>query len=230
MKPCLPHHPFAVLFTISLMLFARPSAARITPTAIIPVAGEGEGQFTVFLPLVAQAGNAPAAGPALPTLAEFAASVTNGQSEVARGVYVAGTLALKIEQQPAGNSAYITSAPDTVSQFESAAYFGVTGLLAHNNLAGAKFFNLHLGQEINIVYGDGTYRTFRISAQHRFQALDPYNPNSNFVDLETGATLSALDVFNQMYTNADQVTFQTCIAQDGVASWGRLFVTATPVE
>ena len=80
------------------------------------------------------------------------------------------------------------------------------------------------------MYGDGTYRTFRISAQHRFQALDPNNPNSNFVDLETGATLSALDVFNQMYTNADQVTFQTCIAQDGVASWGRLFVTATPVE
>lgn len=224
MKPCLPRHLFAFLFSLSLTLFAQPL------TAIIPVAGEGEGQYTVFLPVLAQASGAPASSPTLPTLDEFTASVANGQAGVARGVYVMGTLALKIEQQPIGNPAYITSDSEAISQFQSAAYFGVTGLLAHNHLAGAQFFDLHVGQEIDIVYGDGSHRAYRITAQRRFQALDPYNPNSNFVDLETGATLSALDVFNQMYTGDDHVTFQTCIAQEGVASWGRLFVIATPIE
>ena len=224
MKPCFPRHLFAFLFSFSLTLLAQPLAA------ILPVAGAGEGQYTISLPFVAQGSLAPASGPTLPTLEAFTASVTNGQAGVAQGVYVTGTLALAIEQQPIGNAAYITSNPDTISQFQSAAYFGVTGLLAHNHLAGKKFFDLYLGQDIKIVYGDGSHHTYRITAQHRFQALSPYNPNSNFVDLETGTTLSALEVFNQMYTGADHVTFQTCIAQDGVASWGRLFVIATPIE
>jgi hypothetical protein len=214
----------AFLFILNLTGLMRPVAA------LIPVTAEGEGPYTIFLPMLVRGGQAPAASPALPTLAEFAASVTDGRAEVARGVYVTGTLALQIEQQPGGNPAYITSAPQAVSQFESAAYFGVTGLLAHNHLAGQQFFNLRLGQDITIVYGDGAYRTYRITAQNRFQALDPYNPNSNFVDLDSGATLSALDVFNQMYTGDTHVTFQTCIAQAGLASWGRLFIVATPVE
>jgi hypothetical protein len=222
MKPRL--HLLTFLFSAILALAARPIAA------LIPVAGEGSGPSTIFLPLVAQGGSAPASISTLPTLADFIASVADGQAGVARGVYVGGTLALTIEQQPSGDAAYITSSPDAVSQFQSAAYFGVTGLLAHNSLAGAQFFELGLGQEVQIVYGDGSIRAYRITAQHRFQALDPYNPNSNFVDLDTGATLSALEVFNQVYTGGDQVTFQTCIAQNGLSTWGRLFVIATPVE
>ena len=222
MKPHLPHHLFTFLFSVILTLVARPNAA------LIPVAGEGSSQPTIFLPLVAQGNASPAS--ALPTFNDFVASVTNGQADVARGVYVAGAMALTIEQQPQGNPAYITRTPEAVSQFQSAAYFGVTGLLAHNHLAGAQFFNLNVGQEVSIVYGDGSARAYRITAQHRFQALEPYNPNSNFVDLDTSATLSALDVFNQMYTGDDHVTLQTCIAQNGSASWGRLFVKATPIE
>ncbi len=224
MKSRLPRHLFTLLFSVILTLTARPL------TTLIPVAGEGDGHYTVFLPLVARESDAPASTPALPTFSEFVASVTDGQAGVARGVYVAGVLALAIEQQPDGNSAYITAALDAVSQFQSAAYFGVTGLLAHNHLAGAQFFNLGLEQEINLVYGDGSFRAYRITAQHRFQALDPYNSNSNFVDLDTGATFSALDVFNQMYTGGNHVTFQTCITQNGTPSWGRLFIIATPIE
>lgn len=224
MQPRLPRHPFVLLFALSLISFVRPLAA------IIPVAGEGQGQYTIFLPIATRNNQTSAPTPHLPAFEEFATSVVNGQPMVARGVYVTDTLALAIEQQPVGNAAYITYAPDEVTQFQSAAYFGVTGLLAHNHLAGAQFFNLDLDQEINIIYGDGAYRAYRITAQHRFQALDPNNPNSQFVDLETGATLSALEVFNQMYTSTDQVVFQTCIAQNGNASWGRLFVIATPIE
>ena len=224
MKPRLPHHFFTFLFSVLLALVARPIAA------IIPVAGEGSTQPKIFLPVVMQGNASPASTPTLPAFNEFVASVSDGQADVARGVYVAGALALPIEQQPAGNSAYITPAPEAVSQFQSAAYFGVTGLLAHNHLAGAQFFNLSIAEEVSIVYGDGSVRAYRITAQHRFQALDPYNPNSNFIDLDTGATLSALDVFNQMYTGDDHVTFQTCIAQNGLSSWGRLFVIATPIE
>lgn len=224
MKPRLPRLLFAFLFTLNLTVLTRPVAAPI------PVTGETDGQYTLFLPMIARGGQAPAAAPALPTLADFTAAVMDGQATVARGVYVTGTLALEIEQQPLGNPAYITSAPQAVSQFETAAYFGVTGLLAHNHLAGQQFFNLVLGQDISLVYGDGAVRTYRITAEHRFQALDPYNVNSSFVDLDTGTTLSALDLFNQMYTGDDRVTFQTCIAQNGVTSWGRLFVVATPID
>jgi hypothetical protein len=31
-----------------------------------------------------------------------------------------------------------------------------------------------------------------------------------------------------MYTGGDKVTFQTCLARDGVLAWGRYFVSATP--
>jgi hypothetical protein len=31
-----------------------------------------------------------------------------------------------------------------------------------------------------------------------------------------------------MYTGGDKVTFQTCLARDGVLAWGRYFVSAAP--
>jgi hypothetical protein len=157
------------------------------------------------------------------------ASVTDGEAHVERGVYVPGVLALAIQQQPAGDSAYIAAEPSVVTQFQSAAYFGVTGLLAHNTLAGAEFFSLSAGQVVRIVFGDGTFRAYQVSAVQRFQALDPSNASSDLVDLATGATWSVVEMFNQMYTGADHVTFQTCIVRDGSANWGRLFVTALPL-
>ncbi|HLE27668.1 MAG TPA: hypothetical protein VI793_06095 [Anaerolineales bacterium] len=183
-------------------------------------------QFQIFLPLVA-AGGAPVSEAKTPAYETFAASVADGQAGVVRGVYAADVLALRVEQQPADSPNYIDSDPEAATQFQTASFFGVTGLLAHNDLAGEKFFDLAEGQEVRIVYGDGATKRYSVTRIYRFQALDPYSPTTSFVDLGTGATLTTLDVFSMVYMGEDHVTFQTCIEENGNPSWGRLFVIAT---
>ena len=171
-----------------------------------------------------------AAAPATGAYDEFAASLRDGQAGVARGVYVPDVLALRVEQQPADDPTSVSPAPDVATQFQSAAAFGVTGLLAHNTSSGALFFSLASGQAVRIVYGDGATTPYRVTRIYRFQAVEPDNASSDLIDLSTGATLSPSAVFDLVYTGEDHVTFQTCIAQDGLSNWGRLFVIATPIN
>jgi len=183
--------------------------------------------FAAVLPAEAAApSNTPSAIPAFDT---FVKSVTDGSNGV-RGVYVSGLFALSVRQQPAGNAGYVSTAANTVTQFGMAANYGVTGLLAHNYLAGRSFSALVAGQEISVVYGDGSVKKYAVSGIYQFQALDPTNPSSDFVNLNTGARLTASNLFGQMYGGAGHLTFQTCIARDGNNSWGRLFIIATPIN
>jgi len=62
----------------------------------------------------------------------------------------------------------------------------------------------------------------------RYQALDPNNTSSKFVDLETNRLLSARDLFAKVYKRRGQVIFQTCIAAGQEPSWGRLFIVSEP--
>lgn len=164
----------------------------------------------------------------LPAFSDFIAAVTDGQAGVVRGVYVPGVMAYRVVQQPADNPGYVTPAEGVVTQFSVAAQYGTIGLLAHNLLAGENFVNLQTGQEVRTIYGDGTILNYTISSINRYQALDPYSTGSNFIDLNTGVTYTALEMFAMYYQGADHITFQTCILQDGNSSWGRLFITATP--
>ena len=167
---------------------------------------------------------------AIPTLDNFAATVKSGQPGQVVGVYVPKVLALRVAQQPANNPAYVTRTRDYATQFSLAAKYGTTALLAHNYLSGALFFNLSAGQEVDIIYGDGAIRRYRISTLRHFQALSPADLYSDFVDLDNGgAQLSTPDLFYQIYAGGDRVVFQTCIKAQGNASWGRLFVIATPI-
>jgi hypothetical protein len=128
------------------------------------------------------------------------------------------------------NPAYVSPMNGTVTQFQTATQYGTTGLLAHNYLSGSYFSKLTLGQEIDIVNGDGAIRRYVVTNIRRFQALNPSSPYSNFVDLENGgAQLSSTELFNQTYAGGNKVVFQTCINANGNWSWGRLFVTATPM-
>ena len=227
MKSQLTLKTLALLFSLifSAFLFAPPAVA-------MPVTGEAQSNYQIYLPLMvngATGGMTPAA-PQMPSSEAFIASVADGQAGVVRGVYVPGVLALPVRQQPADNPTYVSPEAGTATQFASAAALGVTGLLAHNYLAGAEFFKLAAGQDVQIVYGDGAVKLYRVTAIYRYQALDPYSPYSNFVDLSTGETKSVGEVFTQVYTGGDHVTFQTCIANNGNASWGRLFVIATLVN
>jgi hypothetical protein len=165
---------------------------------------------------------------AIPGFEKFVTAVSDGNASTVRGVYVPGVLALRVKQQPAGNAGYVSSAAGVATQFGMAAEMGTTGLLAHNFAAGKSYSNLAIGNEVKVVYGDGSVKTYIVSAIYQYQALDSNNPYGDLVDLSTGVQMPVADVFNAVYGGGDHVTFQTCIAKNGNASWGRLFVVATP--
>jgi hypothetical protein len=165
----------------------------------------------------------------IPSLNQFAALVENGQADVVRGAYVQNKLALNVVQQPANDAGYVSTDPANTTQFKTAASYDVIGLLAHNFIAGSLFYDLAAGDMVSIIYGDGTVKQYRIDAIQSYQALSPDDPHTDFIDLETGAPLNAYDLFARVYTGEHHVTFQTCIERDGNGSWGRLFVTATPI-
>ncbi|HLF01316.1 MAG TPA: hypothetical protein VI547_05035 [Anaerolineales bacterium] len=185
--------------------------------------------FTAVMPVEAAAPYGGRIGVrAFPSFEKFVSTVTNGQTGVVRGVYVSDVLALRVVQQPAGNAGFVSRNSNVATQFGMAADQGVTGLLAHNYLAGQTFFNLAVGQEVRIVYGNGAVKTYIISAVYQYQALEPANVYSDLVDLSNGLRVTVGDVFGAVYAGDDHVTFQTCIKRDGNASWGRLFVVAYP--
>lgn len=177
------------------------------------------------LPLAASA--APASDVAgIPDLTTFTASVINGNGKVLRGIHVEGIFAYPVVQQ--GYSMEVSRLPATLTQFGLASAYGVTGILAHDWLAGADFLQFRVGQKIHLVYGDGRIETYWVNRFYRYQATIPESVYSQFLDLETGKGTDAEGVFHKVYMGSGHVTFQTCIAKDGQLSWGRLFVIAEP--
>lgn len=162
---------------------------------------------------------------------KFSATVVNGNARQIVGIFAEDTFAFPIVQQPNGNAAYVSTLDSVVTQFSTASLYGSIGLVAHNNLAGARFSDLKVGDKLVLVYGDGTKLTYEISEVDQYQALSPYSPYSNFVDVkDASVTLSVSDMFMKIYNPDDRLILQTCIAKDGVDSWGRMFVVAEPVE
>jgi len=162
----------------------------------------------------------------LPSFDSFVQSVQDGQRNVLRGVYVPGEFALPVIQQPTNDWYYVSSASNQLTQYSMASDTGNIGLLAHNNLAGEWFDKLTPSQEVRLIYGDGNVEYFNVSEVIRFQALEPNDIYSDFLDLGTGTKITSSEVFNQVYRGERHVTFQTCIAANGNVSWGRLFVIA----
>lgn len=167
---------------------------------------------------------------ALPSFSAFSKTVRNDQPGTLRGVYVPEVLALPVVQQPAGNAGYVSSTDGEVTQFDLASQFGNVGLLAHNYLSGDLFTQLAVGQEVRLVYGDGSVEYFVITQVLQYQALQPNSPYSAFRALSSDEQLTAEQVFQKVYAGERHVTFQTCITRFGNASWGRLFVMAVPVD
>lgn len=162
-------------------------------------------------------------------LSSFIQSVSSGQKNVVTGIYADNALALGINQQPSGSPEYITSSNGQVTQFGLASAYGSLGLLAHNYLSGNDFFQLTDGQILTLVYGDGHTEAYKIQTINSFQALQPNSAYSDFIDLDSGDHLSASKLFNRMYNQDDTLVLQTCISNEGISTWGRLFIVATPV-
>lgn len=159
---------------------------------------------------------------------DFSRSVQNGQADVLTGVYVSNVMALPVVQQPYENAVFVSNNDNVVTQFRMASQFGIIGLLAHNHLSGSSFSQLAIGQEVRLVNGDGSVEYFVIAEVLRYQALQPTSPYSSFRNLDKDETLSAEEMFKQVYFGDRHVTFQTCIEAEGNPSWGRLFVIAIP--
>ena len=172
---------------------------------------------------------ASAEAPSLPTLDEFAVSLhaDNGLA----GIYSAGVFALPVVHQPSGNPAFVSSQPGVVTEFSMAKQYNTTGLLAHNMLAGAQFEHLTVGQTLILVYANGDRKTYQVTAIERYQALSPHNTRSDFISmLDSKTRLTAVDLFNRVYAPGDRLVLQTCIANQGEVSWGRMFIIAVPVS
>jgi hypothetical protein len=222
----------ALLAAVSL-LAARPALAE---GGSGPAAGQrGTKVWAAYVPNPQPAVIVPGVNPTIPTfirseLAVFARTVRDGQAGVLRGLYVHDVLALRVVHQPATAAFYVDLTPGTATQYDAASAYGVTGLLADNVASGVLFYDLQPGQTVNLIYGDGAIRRYVVTALDQFQALSPTDPYSDFLNLTTGERVPATTLFAQMYAGGDKVTLQTCIAQDGVMSWGRLFVTAVPAH
>jgi len=171
-----------------------------------------------------------AQGENIPAFYNFVVAVTDGQAKIVRGVYVPGTLALRVMQQPAGDPSLVLNINGVATQFSSAAQNQVIGLLAHNDLGGAAFSRLSLGQEVRIIYGNGQVKYYRINRLARFQAVQAGSDAGKYVDLISKVTYTAQNIFKMFYTGETHVTLQTCITLAGNSSWGRLFVIADPVS
>ena len=165
---------------------------------------------------------------AIPGFQDFYDPIQNGEVGTLRGVYVPNVLALPIVQQPANKPYYVSSQDGEVTQFSAVSRYGNIGLLAHNNLSGKSFSRLSVGQEVELIYGDGKIEKFVVTEVLRFQALQPDSQQSSFLNLDHPETLSASQMFNRVYTGSHHLIFQTCIDAYGNGSWGRLFILAIP--
>jgi hypothetical protein len=166
----------------------------------------------------------------LPSLSEFAAGVRKPDASGLTGIYADGLFAFPVVQQPQGNAAYVSNQPGVLTSFSMASQYQTTGLLAHNTMAGADFEYLHVGQSLTLIYADGKMDSFQVVSIERYQALSPNSPYSEFINqsIPGASRLSATELFNHIYAPSQRLILQTCIAAEGIASWGRLFIIAIP--
>jgi hypothetical protein len=162
-------------------------------------------------------------------LLQFVSQIVDGDYQSLRGVYVDSILALPVIQQPQGNFMFVAEEMGIITQFQSAAKHGVTGLLAHNYLSGDLFFSLEIDQEVNLVYGDGRVMRYQITDIQSYEKLMPGH-NSLYLNIDSREKLSTQELFQRMYSGGNRVTFQTCIKKGSDWSWGRIFIIADPIH
>ena len=148
----------------------------------------------------------------------------------ASAVSAPGIFSFPILQQPEDEAAYVSRRIGQLTQFRLASQNGVTGLLAHNYLSGKEFYRLEIGQEIRVMYSDQHEGRYQVASIHHFQKVQPSKLYSDYLDLETRQRMSSTQVFERFYSRGPQVTFQTCLENEGRLDWGILLVIASPVD
>jgi hypothetical protein len=166
----------------------------------------------------------------VPLFDQFIQDIKTGEKNKIVGLWVDGKMALTVVYQPTSNPGFVSSL-DNVATYFLLPYkkAGNYGMLAHNYLAGRFFFDMTTGDIIQVVFGDGDYQDFEVVDIKEYQALQPNSPRSDYVDLVSGAQLTANNLFYEVYMGDFHTTLQTCIAQGFEESWGRRFVLAPPL-
>jgi hypothetical protein len=160
----------------------------------------------------------------------FLEEVTNGDEYTITGIYVAGLFRLRVLQQPPQDAAYVSNEDGTATQFQSPALYGVIGMLAHNFLSGKHFYSLVPGQEIRIIYGNGSFRNYQITGFADFERMTRFDIRSDFRDLQTDELVSSRDLFARFYQDGNYLTLQTCLEGEGYSNWGVRMISAVPME
>jgi len=165
------------------------------------------------------------------SLNSFVSSVQNSNPSQITGIYVQNVMAFPVVQQPSSQAGYVSTQNSIVTQFGLASDYGSIGILAHNYLAGAQFFNIMNGSIISLVYGNGHVEYYKVTIVKQYQALSPNSVYSQFINLaQPDVTLSSTDLFYQTYGLGNVLVLQTCILANNDPSWGRLFIIAEPFE
>ena len=142
------------------------------------------------------------------------------------GIYLGNERYLRVVLQPLNQPEFVSGISGVATNFQMASRYGTIGLIAHNYLSGRYFLEAKKGDIIHILDGYGRSRPYRVTTIRKFQALEPRNPRSRFLDLETCQTSSASEVFKEIYTGKPHLVLQTCIARGHIHEWGRQFVIA----
>ncbi len=145
------------------------------------------------------------------------------------GVYFGKNRFLRVVEQPAGRPEFVSSISHTATKFQLADKFGNIGLIAHNYLGGRLFHDVNLGDDIHVMDGYGHTRLYKVREVLQYQAINPRDTRSNFIDLKTNQLCTASDVFKRVYQGKHHVILQTCIKKGSNEEWGRKFILAFPV-
>jgi len=190
----------------------------------------GDRLFSISLPVTGvreeSAGSAVYQAQFLPNQVERT-QTNKSQRQVTR-LTVNDNFSYPVVEQPMNNPGYVSSAEKTLTHFRLANDYGSTGILAHNHLAGARFFDIKVGDTINIADAEGKNTLYVVFSIRQFQAASPTSAYSNFIDLVDNKVYTATELFLDTYGNAGYLVLQTCLERDGVDSWGRYFVLALP--
>jgi hypothetical protein len=146
------------------------------------------------------------------------------------GVYLGDNRYLRVVQQPGGSPEFVSEISGVATSFQLASRNGTIGLIAHNYLGGRFFLDVEEGDDIHVLDGHGRSRCYRVTHIRQFQALEPRNPRSRFIDLDTQLTSTASEVFKEIYTGQHHLVLQTCIEKGQIKEWGRQFVIAEPIR
>ncbi len=136
-------------------------------------------------------------------LAMLATEAAQAEPMDAVRVEVPGKFAYPVVQQSDRDD--VPESSGVVAQYILAKKWGVIGFLAHDYLAGAKFYDLAIGDAVRVTFADGSVEMFAVSYK-RTLAFD-----------------AVADFDQTFFRGSRHVTFQTCWGTMGV-----LMVMAQP--